>query len=412
MEAHIYILNSNPRPLHWRARATSHPRALLPPMATSVDPLLGDEAGPSLTVGTFNIWGIPFASHAYLSRPGRLGDVAAAAVLSDSSPGARTVLCFQEAWAFKTGVGQPCVSLARAFETCWPSRCTATPTRLFNPRHVLSEILRVNSWCTLLASAAAAITTPCFPCTALRDDATKRQLVDSLRLWGLPYAVGQHGDSMATSLPFDPSKLMDSGLLIVSSVAPVASGFVPYASHGVEAVANKGFLWALLPPVDGGPAGARGGQLIVTTHQHADQPSHSTNNDTRSQQRKELCAGVESLRVRYSPALVVLCGDLNETADERPGGGGMYADLTAAPLSMVRLTDCKAEGTCLKDDGSGRVEELDHIFACGEGIGRLKYERVPPLRTPWSDHSLLWVHGIVLPQRASPVAMGGTGKSD
>ena len=32
--------------------------------------------------------------------------------------------------------------------------------------------------------------------------------------------------------------------------------------------------------------------------------------------------------------------------------------MTGAPLRLARLTDCAVEGTCLKDDGSGRVEEL------------------------------------------------------
>lgn len=56
-------------------------------------------------------------------------------------------------------------------------------------------------------------------------------------------------------------------------------------------------------------------------------------------------AEVERLRERYSPSLVILCGDFNEDAASRIGGGGLHADLSAAPLRMVRLTDCKAEGT-------------------------------------------------------------------
>jgi len=51
-------------------------------------------------------------------------------------------------------------------------------------------------------------------------------------------------------------------------------------------------------------------------------------------------------------------------------------------------------------DGSGAVEELDHIYAgLDDGAARLEFVSNPALRTPWSDHSLLWVNRIRVDER-------------
>jgi len=355
----------------------------------------GNAAADSLTIASFNIWGIPMASHAVLSRPARCGELAAAAVLPTVASEERVVLCFQEAWAFKTGLAAPCIALARALERCWPSCFTSAHTQTFNARHICSEVLRVNGCCTLLASLLAILTSTCFGCACLRDDQTKEEIVATLKLWGLPFAVGRHGSSGLSGAPL--RKLMDSGLLIVTNVAPVATGFEAFESVGVEGAANKGFLWALLPPPSGvGDALSGGGDLVITTHQHADQPNHNDPGATRAEQRAEMVRAVARLREQYRPRLVLLCGDFNEDAERREPTC-LHADLTKPPLSFSRLTECKAAGTCLKDDGSGRTEELDHVYAGVAADGpSLVCEPRPPLRTPWSDHSLIWVNKIRL----------------
>ena len=353
----------------------------------------GTKAAP-LTVASWNIWGIPFASHAVLSRPGRLGEVAAGAVLSSRLPGDRTVIAFQEAWAFKTGIFQPVVALARAFERSCPSCCTARHRQIFMPKDAAREVLSINGGFTLFASVVAAIGGLCCPCSNLRDDETKEEIVASLKSWGLRYSVGTSGNSGMSSAR---GKLMDSGLLICSSVAPLASGFTPFAATGVEGAANKGFLWILLPPADGGPSdsGARGGgQLVVTTHMHADQLNSEDPAAVRALQRAEFLAGIEKLKREYNPSLVVVCGDFNEEARDN-GTSGLHPELTEK--GFVRLTSCPG-GTCIKDDGSGRREELDHIYASGPTVEKLTCEKVPALHTPWSDHSLLWVNRIVAPR--------------
>lgn len=49
---------------------------------------------------------------------------------------------------------------------------------------------------------------------------------------------------------------------------------------------------------------------------------------------------------------------------------------------------------CFADDGSGRYEELDHIYAYAEGAKQLRWDPSPPMRTPHSDHSMLWVNRV------------------
>ena len=373
-----------------------------PPMSAPAPPprglelllpsVMADEH-PGLTVSSFNIWGIPFASHAFLSRPGKLGDVTAAAVLASAADQERIVLCFQEAWSFKTGLAAPCVSVARCLERMMPWCCTARYKQTFNPRNVGSEVIRINGCCTLVATIFGLLTGLCFPCAALRDDLTKEQIVGTLTRWGLPHAVGTNGTSGTTN---KYGTVLDSGLLIVTNVKPTASGFVPYESVGVEGAAHKGFLWVLLPPASSTGNGLEGGgDLVVTTHQHADQPNHPDPASIRVEQRAQLIREVARLRKLYRPRLLVICGDFNEDADARAAGGGLHADMSAKPLQLTRLTEFSRAGTCLKDDGSGAVEELDHIYAgLDDGAARLEFVSNPALRTPWSDHSLLWVNRI------------------
>ena len=137
-----------------------------------------------------------------------------------------------------------------------------------------------------------------------------------------------------------------------------------------------------------------GGQLVVTTHMHADQLNSEDPAAVRALQRAEFLAGIEKLKREYNPSLVVVCGDFNEEARDN-GTSGLHPELTEK--GFVRLTSCPG-GTCIKDDGSGRREELDHIYASGPTVEKLTCEKVPALHTPWSDHSLLWVNRIVAPR--------------
>lgn len=369
-----------------------------------------DESG-TLTVASWNIWGIPLASHAALSRPGRLGEVALQKVLGDRQehPG-RVVICFQEAWAYKTGLCGPLVRLARLLERCLPSLFVARHTLVFDPRSPVREACRVNSCFTLAVTLCATLSALCFPFGWLSDDSTREELCRTAARWGLPYAVGRNRSAGRLA---SPSKLMDSGLLLVSSVQPTASGFMAFDAQGVEGMAEKGMLWALLPAPPGPDADATACQLVVTTHMHADQPQHPHPASTREAQRAQLVAELVRLIGVHRPALVVLCGDFNEEialADSSDGARGLHADLSTPPLSMTRLTDCAKEGTCLRDDGSGLVRELDHIYAAATGSDRPHVtftEQPAAVSTPYSDQYAARGLGpddpcVVVPSRNAP----------
>ena len=414
------------------------------------------DATGGLTVATLNVWGMPFASHAVLSRPARNATTIIQHVLMKNGhllapPGlsTRCVVCVQEAWAFKCGLGGPALHLARCFETCWPTCCTATATNTIDEGRLVSEILRVNSCCTLLAQLLALVAGRCCPLPWLRYDVTRAQLASALRPHGLPHATGMHG---AAGSSWSFHKLMDSGLLILSSERPSASGFVGYTPPlAEESGVHKGILWALFDSGEGGsevrapcscirasraetttefssapsvaaatrcmltctlddvrldgslpqaracdlslslshsllvlslpPYSPLRAQLVLTTHVHA------TSAEIRGAQRQQLIRVITELRARFSPGLVVLCGDMNEEAE------GLLADFGPSPLAMSRLSESTPDGTCIDRDGT--VHTLDHIFAAparGEELrGCVAH---PPVRTMLSDHSLVWVSGI------------------
>ena len=367
--------------------------------------IMSEDDVSSLTVATLNAWGMPFGSHAVLSRPAKLATAYIEHVAKGKPLASRHVLCIQEAWGFKCGLGGPGLHLARHLERFSPRYCTAVPTNTFDDSKLLSEIWRVNSCCTLMALLCGLATSLCVPLPWLRYDQTRADLLAALRPYGLRHATGVGGTA---GMSWSCRKLMDSGLLILSTEAPVSSGFVGYeAPLAEEASVHKGVLWALFeggmharpscawapiasipagvhmhltPP----PAGAHGGrELVLTTHTHATSP------EIRAAQRRQLGRLVADLKERFHPALIILCGDMNEEA------AVLTAELGAPPLAMSRLSKSTPGGTCVSSDGS--TKELDHIFAVADtGSGRelAGWSAHPPVRTPLSDHSLLWVSGI------------------
>ena len=104
-----------------------------------------------------------------------------------------------------------------------------------------------------------------------------------------------------------------------------------------------------------------------------------------------MTSSIEALSKEHSPSLIVLCGDMNEVPGEQA-----LATLTQGPLFFQRLTKSTAEGTCVKNDGSGESEDLDHIFAVAPGTDvDLSLDSVPaPVRSEVSDHSMIAVHSI------------------
>ncbi len=349
---------------------------------------------PGLTVGSWNIWGMPIGSYAVLSRPSRCGRFAVREAAHGSEELGRVVLCFQEAFAWKAGWALPLVHLAAFLERRLPKCCVARPTNVFNPKRFVAEALRVNSCTTLLALLGALLPALCLPLAWFRWDETKRLIIDECRRLGMRHSAGGGGRSGITSRC---TKLLDSGLLLVSTERILASGFTPFERQEGEGAANKGVLWAVLAAAG---ADARGtdevGELVVTTHMHA------TDADVRGAQRAQLLAMIAELRSSYRPSVVVVCGDFNEDALLEPfaSRGGFDEAMRAPPLGLVRLSE-SSKGTCMKDDGSGEVEALDHIYAApgdaaGRGSAPLSFRAEAPVPPQMSDHSLLFVRDIAL----------------
>ena len=372
-----------------------------------------DEPSFGLAVASLNTWAIPFASHAVLSRPRLLASDAIARVGHPTST-RQVVLCFQEAWAYKCGLALPVLLLARALEIHCPSLFTTAPTVIFNPRSLLRSVRRVNSWTTLAALLCAWLSALLLPMRSLRYDRTKSDIAaEGLRM-GLPFAVGMNGEA---GLMAGCNKLLDSGLMMLSSEPPVASGFEAFDPPlSEESRANKGMLWAIYPALDRtqhsppSPQCARE-HLVVTTHMHA------TSQVIRGAQRAQLARLVRRLRQRYRPAIVIVCGDMNESsvplAEQKHDFNGktLFAstqgsdacELSAlhddmAAIGLQKLSDDAAGGTCVKDDGSGETDELDHIYAMANSDEGLRlspsFRALPPVRLSTSDHFLIHVDGI------------------
>lgn len=104
-----------------------------------------------------------------------------------------------------------------------------------------------------------------------------------------------------------------------------------------------------------------------------------------------MTSSIEALSKEHSPSLVVLCGDMNEAPD-----GQALMTLAEGPLCFQRLTKSVAEGTCVKDDGSGESEDLDHILVAAPGVDvDFSSGSVPaPVCSEFSDHSMVAVHSI------------------
>ena len=320
----------------------------------------------SIALASFNVWGMPFGSTDVLSRPGRCG-MEAADALALAAGCSNTVLCFQEAWAFRCGLAWPLLALARAAER-WAPR--SGPSSLDGGRALLSQIGQMNRPLTLLALVVATLLSLVFPGRLLRWDGTRDEILRGLAARGLLFAAGAHGSA---GMPW--CKLMDSGLLIVSSARPAAQGFVAYVATGglaSEGMVTKGFLWALY-----GSERQPGGQLVVTTHVHA------TYAAVRLEQCRQLLQAVESLCAQHEPSMTLLCGDFNE-----PPGGRLHEAIIASPLGLRRLTDASDVGTCrVAGDAVDVAElELDHVYATTSGFAQLA-----PLFTPSSDHAIVRV---------------------
>ena len=338
---------------------------------------------------THNAWLIPFGGAWSLGRAARVANHIGKAtrrleIAHDRPTDRLTIVAVQEAWAFRCGPFWPLVALL--------ARAQARLLRrglVRGGREPL--VLRLVGWLVLSVPTLLASWLPLRAGTWCPKHAFSDELGDVT-----PHVIGA---APGASLPLWrwPPALMDSGLLLLASRAPDATGFVAYSTAGnSEATANKGMLWARF-----------GGLVVVTTHMTAVRADRE-----KSAQRAQLASLVARLLFGGRAAAVggrsaggdaggarqvLVLGDMNHAHGvTTPSDTASSCDTllhaleAAAPLRARRLSGDESTST----DGA-----IDHVIACGEmSEHAAQYEMVsseviPDPRWDISDHQLL---GVVL----------------
>jgi len=297
---------------------------------------------------TWNVWAMPFDSIQLFSRTHRWGKWTAEKLAQCESKGNELVVCcFQEAWAFRSGIlAWPFLYLCSLVEECCPA-CW--------------------KYFSLFSQILALLTCSCClgPCV-LWDP--KKWITNELKKFQVNHAVGLNGVSLRSC----PPSLIDSGLLICANQKPTQSGFVGFTIYGrLESAANKGVLWAFF---------SSSSTLVVNTHLTGGAPK-----GTDQKQLWQLYDTVEKLRRKYNPDHCLICGDFN------------YSHLHEDMAILMREYDHISSidrATC--DGYTPKREEkvLDHVFYKGpwkEWISACDLPSCEELTCDMSDHTILVV---------------------
>lgn len=354
----------------------------------------GTDDGDTVDIlSSWNVWGIPLSSPVLWDRQRRWRSWHDESILkTEGSTRSRFVICcFQEAWRWKCG------SVIRYALRTMPSEGTwcMTSALLFTAQFVLQIVaLACGRFATLAWDA--------------KDD-----LARSSTAIGLNHAIGTNGYSAGDR------KVLDSGLLILSTRRPDHTGFRPFPNRRREdshfdtnasagwrnavlnallglsswlesRYANKGMLWALW-------SSRRGGTIVITTHLTAG-PRTSATLRAQTDQVDAICDLVKQLRKRFSGTYGALdtyvCGDFN------------LAPRVLSHRMLLRKLERATGLTCLTPpsyDVSGHANDLhthvrgfqcDFIFGPQSSVGSFVPRNIPPGRTHpdgWvlSDHHLL-----------------------
>jgi hypothetical protein len=173
---------------------------------------------PKITIYSWNTWGIPFANPKALTQPAQCADELSKILINEGKENKEDliVICLQECWSWRAGVGYFFIFLARLLEPLFGRLCTF-------PLLSLSLLLSL-----------------VIPIPRFLVYNTTRYFVKALQ------EIFPHNTSTRVrTLSF--WRLLDSGLLTFSSKPIISCGFQPYKSSGGEDIfANKGFIWALV----------------------------------------------------------------------------------------------------------------------------------------------------------------------
>ena len=272
---------------------------------------------------SFNVHGMPIVAAEIMARPRRWRAAIERAHLctlreAGTSVGDDpfTVVCVQEAWGHRAGFAWPVLFLASWLRIHSLSLCAQGLAALMgfflpwvlwdNKEAILSGgrptiAHRRDDDFELFAMLSHHRRTADHNAQPLPDDGrpTSRREAEAAQA-PFRHAVGLRGHSMAWS----PTTMLDSGLLILSSRRPSASGFTPFTCRSGESGAHKGILWAYFPQ----PSHT----LIINTHMTGGAPA-----GTDRKQMQQLASLARRLMRRFSgasPLHTWLCGDFNYTA--------------------------------------------------------------------------------------------------
>lgn len=276
---------------------------------------------------THNVWLIPFGGPWFLGRAKRcienLGyavDALCEASKSKSSEQSETleitVIVAQEFWALRVGIFWPLLWGLAKFESFLLQQGYANGSHEYRIYWLLkSLILLVVAVISLLIQTWIPILR--WVLWDPKDDAATA----FRQQFGLGWTIS--GASKFRHTPpweLSPPVLMDSGLMLSSSIPPDNHGFVPYSKKGNhEAIAMKGVLWARYGYVG-----------IVTTHMTF---FNKDVGQERGSQQRQLLAVLASLlglsgakSIEQPVDQIILAGDFNHCLEEQttsldPGPG-------------------------------------------------------------------------------------------
>ena len=353
-----------------------------------------DSIRPLRSLTSWNVFLMLGISPQVLSRPTAIGQfvcdhIDALQLRDGDDTEALRIVALQEVWAFSAGVlWLPLWIVAQIERACVRIGCTsrcAVRSVLLPPTNHVREVLRANSALSIVLQLLAVLlhffvrAVSCGGGGGMMMWDPKKIIAAVARSRGLPHAVGFAG-SASSSTATRRSAWMDSGLMLLASAEPTATGFEAFDAVGGEGLANKGALWALWDSEDGSAA-QRPAVLIINAHLIAEQDARGKM--CHAQQRAQLAALVRRLQNAHGKsAETYLCGDLNMD---------LKTDAFDTFAKQCTLTRVAMSGTTNFE----RTEQIDHILSSQ----RSGLVAVAPRYSELSDHALIAIVHAVKKER-------------
>ena len=309
-----------------------------------------------------------------LTRPAAIGDECVRHGCRGANVRGLGIVALQEAWAFKVGALYPFVAFVAMVERWALSRGTTRPTSvddvLLPKTSHLVELVRANSVPSLVVQLLSVLLhiVSCGMCTSgIRSWDPKATIAATVASGGYPCAVGLSASRTAST---NRRAWVDSGLLLLSSLAADDSGFEAFRELGGEGLANKGMLWALWRGSAACAGAAADSVLVINTHLSAERDARGKR--VHASQLAQLSLLIERRAAACgASAEIYVCGDFNLRADDP----ALDAFATSNKLRRIQFngtTDFERSG------------QIDHILASRHSNAFVPAE---PTYCSLSDHA-------------------------